>query len=53
MKISILGTRDVGQSLGTGLAALGHDVKLGSRNAKHEKANAWTKKTGTRASAGT
>jgi len=53
MKIGILGTGDVGQSLGSGLVALGHDVKLGSRDKNHPKSGAWVKKVGSRGSAGT
>lgn len=53
MKIGILGSGEVGQSLGTGLVSLGHDVKLGSRDAKNPKTVAWAKKAGARASTGT
>jgi predicted dinucleotide-binding enzyme len=53
MKIGILGTGDVGQALGRGFAALGHEVKLGSRDTKNERALAWAKQTGAKASAGT
>jgi predicted dinucleotide-binding enzyme len=53
MKIGILGTGDVGMALGKAFAALGHEVKMGSRDAKNDKALAWTKETGPKASAGT
>jgi predicted dinucleotide-binding enzyme len=53
MKIGILGTGDVGQSLGRGFAELGHDVKMGTRDPKSEKVAAWVAKTGARASSGT
>jgi 8-hydroxy-5-deazaflavin:NADPH oxidoreductase len=53
MKIGILGTGDVGQALGRGLAAAGHDVKMGSREKTNEKAHAWAQKVGERASHGT
>jgi 8-hydroxy-5-deazaflavin:NADPH oxidoreductase len=53
MKIGILGTGDVGKALGTGLAALGHDVKIGSREPQSEKVKEWTSKVGPRASSGT
>ena len=53
LKIGVLGSGDVGRVLGGGLAALGHDVKLGSRDPKSEKVTAWVEKTGARASAGT
>jgi predicted dinucleotide-binding enzyme len=53
MKIGILGTGDVGQALGRGFLALGHEVKLGSREAGGEKAKAWASKMGGKASEGT
>ena len=53
MKIGILGTGDVGQALGTGFVALGHDVKMGARDAANEKASAWAKKMGPKAITGT
>lgn len=53
MKIGILGTGGVGQSLGTGFATLGCDVKMGGRESNNEKALAWAEKTGAKASVGT
>jgi predicted dinucleotide-binding enzyme len=53
MKIAILGTGVVGETLGTKLVELGHEVRMGSRMANHEKAVAWTRKAGARASQGT
>jgi predicted dinucleotide-binding enzyme len=53
MRIGILGTGDVGQALGDAFVALGHEVKMGSRSAKNEKALAWTKHAGPKASEGT
>jgi predicted dinucleotide-binding enzyme len=53
MKIGILGTGDVGKALGRGFLALGHEVKMGAREAGNEKAAAWVKESGGRASAGT
>ncbi len=53
MKIGILGTGDVGKTLGKAFVALGHEVKMGSRDAKNDKALAWAKETGPKASAGT
>jgi len=38
MKIGILGTGDVGRTLAGGLAALGHEVRIGSRDAASPKA---------------
>ena len=53
MRIGILGTGDVGQALGKGFVTLGHEVKMGSRSAANEKALAWAKETGSKASVGT
>ncbi len=53
MKVGVLGTGDVGKVLGAGLAALGHQVKIGSRDPKSEKVTSWVAKTGANASAGT
>ena len=53
MKIGILGSGDVGQSLGSGFVSLGHQVKIGSRESGNEKARAWAGKAGAKASTGT
>jgi predicted dinucleotide-binding enzyme len=53
MRVGILGTGDVGRALGKGFIALGHEVKMGSRDAANEKAVAWAKENGAKASAGT
>jgi predicted dinucleotide-binding enzyme len=53
MKIAVLGSGDVGKALGKGFVALGHEVKMGSREATNEKAIAWAKQMGPKASAGT
>jgi predicted dinucleotide-binding enzyme len=53
MKIGILGTGIVGQTIGSKLCALGHDVRLGSRQANGDKAVAWVKAAGAKASQGT
>jgi hypothetical protein len=53
MRIGILGTGDVGRALGTGFVTLGHEVKLGGRSATNDKAVAWAKAAGAKASAGT
>jgi 8-hydroxy-5-deazaflavin:NADPH oxidoreductase len=52
MKIGILGTGTVGQTIAGKLARLGHEVKLGARDAANEKAAAWAKGAGQRASHG-
>src|SRR3954471_12608559 len=53
MKIGIFGTGMVGQTIGTKLVAIGHEVRLGSREAGNEKADAWVKRAGAKASQGT
>jgi hypothetical protein len=53
MKIGVLGTGDVGKVLGKAFATLGHEVKMGARDAKSEKAAAWAKEVGASASVGT
>jgi 8-hydroxy-5-deazaflavin:NADPH oxidoreductase len=50
MKIAILGSGAVGQTLGAGFAAAGHDVKLGTRDPK--KMQEWLAKAGKKASVG-
>lgn len=52
MKIGIIGSGSVGQALGRGFAALGHDVKIGTRNPNDGKVTAWAKQAGARASVG-
>jgi predicted dinucleotide-binding enzyme len=53
MRIGILGTGTVGQTLGTRLVQLGHDVKLGSRTGTNEKAAKWVTGAGEHATHGT
>jgi predicted dinucleotide-binding enzyme len=53
MRVGILGTGDVGKALGRGFVTLGHDVKMGSREATNEKALAWARELGAKASVGT
>jgi len=53
MRIGILGTGVVGQTIGTRLAQLGHDVKLGARSASNEKAAKWAAEAGSKATHGT
>lgn len=52
-KIGVLGTGDVGRVLGAGFAALGHQVKIGSREPDSEKVQKWVAEHGAHASAGT
>ena len=53
MKIGVLGTGMVGQTIASKLVELGHEVLMGSRTAANEKAGAWAAKAGVRASSGT
>src|SRR5262249_46549283 len=53
MKIGILGTGMVGETLGTKFVQLGHQVKMGSRTANNDSAAKWVKKAGANASQGT
>ncbi len=53
MKFAVLGTGSVGQAIAGKLAALGHEVKMGARDAGNEKAAAWAKEAGRGASHGT
>ena len=43
MKIAVLGTGMVGQAIGSRLAELGHEVRMGSRTAGNAKAVEWAK----------
>lgn len=53
MNVGILGTGDVGRALGKGFITLGHAVKMGARDARNEKALAWARELGAKASTGT
>ena len=53
MKIAVLGTGMVGNTIGSKLIELGHSVKMGSRTSNNEKAKDWVSKSGSNASAGT
>ena len=52
MKVGVLGTGMVGHAFATRLVELGHEVKMGSRQAGNEKAVAWAESAGERASEG-
>jgi predicted dinucleotide-binding enzyme len=52
MRIGVLGTGTVGQTLATKLVQLGHEVMMGSRSAGNEKASAWANEAGDGASEG-
>lgn len=53
MKFAVLGTGMVGTTIGRKLVTLGHEVVLGSRRADNDKAVAWAKDLGDKASQGT
>jgi len=53
MKIAVLGTGMVGDTIGSKLVELGHSVKMGSRNSGNEKGKAFSDKHKGKASAGT
>jgi predicted dinucleotide-binding enzyme len=53
MRIGVLGTGMVGNTIATKLGQLGHEVRMGSRDASNEKAVAWAESAGERASTGT
>jgi len=53
MKLGVLGTGMVGNTVASKLVQLGHEVKMGSRTSGNEKAVQWTKANGPRASNGT
>ena len=48
-----MGSGDVGQALGRGLASRGYDVKIGSRTPDSDKLKAWLKQATGKASTGT
>ncbi|MFT3754088.1 MAG: NAD(P)-binding domain-containing protein [Paludibacter sp.] len=52
-KIAVLGTGDVGNTIGSKLIELGYSVAMGSRSANNEKAVAFAAKHGNKALAGT
>ena len=52
MKIGVLGTGMVGTTLAGKLVALGHEVRIGAREADNAKAKAWASGAGKGASAG-
>jgi predicted dinucleotide-binding enzyme len=53
MKFGVLGSGMVGSTIATKLVSLGHEVKMGSRDAANPKAKAWVDKAGRGASQGT
>lgn len=53
MRIAVLGTGVVGQTIGGKLVELGHEVRMGSRTPDNDAAQAWAGKAGPRASVAT
>ncbi len=53
MRLGVLGTGMVGQTIGSRLIELGHQVKMGSREAGSEKATGWVEEAGEGATEGT
>lgn len=53
MKVGVLGTGEVGRALGTAMVTLGHEVKMGSREASNPKVQEWVAKNRKLASGGT
>ncbi|MFN8160896.1 MAG: NAD(P)-binding domain-containing protein [Solirubrobacterales bacterium] len=53
MKVGVLGTGGVGQTIGTKLIELGHEVTMGSRTPDNEAAAEWVQASGESASQGT
>jgi predicted dinucleotide-binding enzyme len=53
MRFGVLGTGTVGAAVGTKLVSLGHEVRMGSRDAANPKAREWAAGQGARASTGT
>jgi predicted dinucleotide-binding enzyme len=53
MKIAVLGTGVVGQTIASRLVSLGHEVTMGSRTADNEAAAEWASSAGAGASQGT
>jgi len=53
MRIGVLGTGMVGNTLATKLTELGHEVRMGARDAANEKAAEWAASAGGRAGTGT
>jgi 8-hydroxy-5-deazaflavin:NADPH oxidoreductase len=52
MRVAVLGTGGVGQTIGSKLVELGHEVTMGSRSADNEDARAWAQAAGSGAAHG-
>ena len=53
MRLGVLGTGTVGAAIATRLVEIGHEAKMGSRDAANPKAREWAAGLGSRASVGT
>jgi 8-hydroxy-5-deazaflavin:NADPH oxidoreductase len=53
MNVAVLGTGRVGQTIGSKLVELGHEVTMGSRSADNEDASTWAEAAGSGAGHGT
>jgi hypothetical protein len=53
MRIGILGSGGVAQTLGSALITLGHEVRLGARDASNERVRAWAEREAEPAGGGT
>lgn len=53
MRVAVLGTGVVGQSLASAFVGCGHSVCMGSRSTPNERSQAWAQSAGTAASVGT
>src|SRR4051812_4921838 len=53
MKVAVLGTGNVGDTIGSKLIEVGHSVMMGSRTAENEKAKKFVAKHNGKANAGT
>jgi 8-hydroxy-5-deazaflavin:NADPH oxidoreductase len=53
MRVGILGTGEVGRVLGSAMIALGHEVKMGSRESSNAKVQEWIQTNGSKSSGGT
>ena len=52
MRLGVLGTGTVGRTLASRMVGLGHEVRMGARDAANPRAAAWAEEAGTRGSAG-
>jgi len=53
MKLGVLGTGVVGQTLGSAFVSLGHEVCMGSRSTPNDRSHAWAQANGDAARTGT